>query len=216
MAFFFASTDSTRGSCGVCDLFILGNGGLRQGFFRGEDRRVSDRRLTFRGDCATIDPSVDGGFLQPAARDRSSARSFGQGAQPKRRKPRVAWRIAEEPDFCKKQNSPRACRLCVARRIAERQGFCKKQNSLRARRLFVGRGDAIRKERSDGIAIAARSADRVRRNPSGGSRALRGGSRKSRTFVKKQNSLRVCRLFVGRGDAIRTRNLRFWRPLLYR
>ena len=164
MAFFFASTDSTRGSCGVCDLFILGNGGLRQGFFRGEDRRVSDRRLTFRGDCATIDPSVDGGFLQPAARDRSSARSFGQGAQPKRRKPRVARRIAEEPNFCKKQNS------------------------LRARRLFVGRGGAIRKERSDGIAIAARSADRVRRTPSGESRALRVGSRKSRTFVKNKTA----------------------------
>ena len=71
----------------------------------------------------------------------------------------------------------------------------------------LGRGDAMRKERSDGIAIADSpfgEADRVTRNlaPTGALNA----TKKRLDFSSR----------FGRGDAIRTRNLRFWRPLLYR
>ena len=65
----------------------------------------------------------------------------------------------------------------------------------------------MRKERSDGIAIVGSpfgETDRVTRNLAPTARSRQ--QKKRLDFSSR----------FGRGDAIRTRNLRFWRPLLYR
>ena len=108
--------------------------------------------------------------------------------------------------------------------------FGQTKNTARTRQavLSVGRGDARRKERHcrDGTAIAAKAVKRKQTESVGtflheflpiASHATRGVSRVC-VFGQTKNTARTRQAvqFVGRGDAIRTRNLRFWRPLLYR